>query len=115
MKRPPVVPAPGPGPLPMTEPRPLGHALSRVVGSMTSSQGPMVQLLECWDAEVGAQVARHCRPRRLDEARLLVEVDDPTWATQLRFLSAEIVDRLNARLGAGTVATVDVRVAGRRR
>ena len=75
----------------------------------------MVQLLECWDAEVGAQVARHCRPRRLDEGRLLVEVDDPTWATQLRFLNAEIIDRINGRLGAGTVGSIDVRVAGARR
>lgn len=99
----------------MSEPRPLGHALHRIVGSMTSSQGPMVQLIECWDSEVGEQVARHCRPRRLDDGRLLVEVDDPTWATQLRFLTTEIVDRLNQRLGRNTITSVDVRVAGRRR
>ena len=75
----------------------------------------MVKLLEVWGAEVGPQVARHCRPRRLDGATLLVEVDDPTWATQLRFLTDELSGRLNSRLGGGTIDRIDVRVAGHRR
>lgn len=71
----------------------------------------MVQVLEVWDDEVGATVARHCRPRRLTEGELLVEVDDPTWATQLRFLTGELAGKINTRLGDDVVRQIEVRVA----
>ncbi len=53
-----------------------------------------------WQEAVGEAVARHVQPLRLDGARLVVEVDDPAWATQLRFLEANLRDRLLAVTGA---------------
>lgn len=71
-----------------------------------------------WDDIVGPAVAAHVRPVRLDGGTLVVEVDDPSWATQVTFLAdtltarlAEVadvaVDRLEVRVSRG-------RVAGRR-
>lgn len=65
-----------------------------------------------WDAVVGAQVAAHARPVRLDAGVLLVEVDEPAWATQVTFLAPTLRERL-AELAGVTVERVEVRVAGR--
>ena len=58
---------------------------------------------------VGAAVARHVQPVKLDGNRLIVEVDDPAWATQLRFLEDTLRSRLREVAGA-EVDTIDVRV-----
>ena len=97
----------------MAEPRQLGHGLGRIVTSMTSSRGPMVQVLEHWDDLVGEAVARHARPKRLNDGVLVVEVDDPSWATQLRFLSEQLTNGLNERLGSAAIVRVDLKVVSR--
>jgi hypothetical protein len=53
------------------------------------------------------------RPVRLDNGVLTVEVDDPAWATQVKFLAGTIIDRL-AEVAAVTVERVEVRVGPRR-
>ena len=39
------------------------------------------------------------RPIKLDDRVLLVEVDDPAWATQVKFLTQTIVERLREVAG----------------
>ncbi len=65
-----------------------------------------------WDLAVGPSVAAHVRPVRLDGARLIVEVDDPAWATQLRFLEATLRRRL-AEVAGAHIDVVEVRVRRR--
>lgn len=65
-----------------------------------------------WDEIVGPAVAAHVQPVRLDGAHLTVEVDDPAWATQWKFLDADLRARLEAETGV-RVDTVDVRVRRR--
>jgi predicted nucleic acid-binding Zn ribbon protein len=59
---------------------------------------------------VGPEVAQHCEPQRYDEdARVLtVRCDSTAWATQLRLLAPQLVARLNADLGQGTVRLIKV-------
>jgi hypothetical protein len=40
----------------------------------------------------------------------VVAVDEPAWATQLRWLEADLLARLNDVLGPGQVARIEVRV-----
>jgi predicted nucleic acid-binding Zn ribbon protein len=65
-----------------------------------------------WKDAVGEAVARHVQPVRLDGTRLVVEVDDPAWATQLKFLEATLRERVLAVTGA-RIDHFDVRVARR--
>jgi predicted nucleic acid-binding Zn ribbon protein len=44
---------------------------------------------------------------------LVVGVDDPAWATQLRFLESELLERLAAEFGPGEVTSIEVRVRRR--
>ena len=66
-----------------------------------------------WDEAVGDAVAAHVQPLKLDGTTLVVEVDDPAWATQIRFLEATLRGRL-AEVAGATVERIDVRVAKRR-
>jgi predicted nucleic acid-binding Zn ribbon protein len=67
-----------------------------------------------WGEIVGEQVAAHVQPIRLDGGRLVVEVSDPAWATQMRLLTDRVRQRIHDVTGT-TVDTVEVRVAGRRK
>lgn len=62
-----------------------------------------------WGQIVGPDLASHTSPVALREGELTVAADSTAWATQLRLLAAQLVHRLNAELGAGTVLRVQVR------
>ena len=66
-----------------------------------------------WEEVVGTHVAVHARPVLLDDGRLVVEVDEPGWATQLRYLEADLMEQLAAVAGAGAVRSIEVRVRRR--
>ncbi len=61
-----------------------------------------------WDALVGEALADKCAPVSLVDGELLVSAVSTAWATQLRLLSGQLKDRLNAELGAGAVTLIRV-------
>jgi len=63
-----------------------------------------------WAQMVGPDLAAHTTPEKLADGELTVAADSTAWATQLRLLSGQLIKRLNAELGDGTV--LRVRVAG---
>ncbi len=65
---------------------------------------------EDWDAMVGDQMAAHVRPVRLRDTTLVVAVNEPGWASQVRWMAPELLERLAAGLGDGVVTDVEVRV-----
>jgi predicted nucleic acid-binding Zn ribbon protein len=62
-----------------------------------------------WAQIVGADLAAHTAPDGLADGELTVIADSTAWATQLRLLASDLVRRLNAELGDGTVRRVKVR------
>jgi predicted nucleic acid-binding Zn ribbon protein len=54
-------------------------------------------------------LAAHTTPESLTDGELVVAADSTAWATQVRLLAAQLVRRLNAELGDGTVRRVRVR------
>ena len=95
------------------EPIPISSSLD---GVMRSLRGPTREaaggLFGRWDEAVGEQVAQHVKPVKLDDGVLVVEVDDPAWATQVKFLSTMITERL-AEIADVRVDRIDVRVERR--
>jgi predicted nucleic acid-binding Zn ribbon protein len=83
----------------------LGPALERL--------GPKTLWIEArlrkvWPSVVGPELAVHARPGRLRGTTLLVFVSSDTWATEFRYLSEVVKEKLNARLGDGTVTEISV-------
>ena len=66
-----------------------------------------------WKEIVGETVAAHVQPVRLDAGRLVVEVSDPAWATQMRLLIDRVRQRVHDVTGT-SIDTVEVRVAARK-
>ena len=98
----------------MTEPKPLSDGLGAVVRSLHGTDVPTVRgVFDGWADAVGPLIAAHVSPVKLDGAVLLLEVDEPAWATQVRFLEQDLLARLRSATGAN-VERVEVRVAGRR-
>ena len=100
------------------DPVPFGESLDRVVRSLRTddsaagSSSQMGGVFGRWAEAVGDAVALHVTPVKLDGTKLVVEVDDPAWATQLRFLETTLKTRLLEVAGA-TIETVEVRVKRR--
>jgi predicted nucleic acid-binding Zn ribbon protein len=65
-----------------------------------------------WAEAVGPSVAAHAEPLALHGATLVVGVDAPAYATQLRLLAPQLLARLGDLVGVGAVDAIEVRVRG---
>lgn len=61
-----------------------------------------------WAQIVGEEIAQHATPESFVDGKLTVRTDSTAWATQLRLLSSDVLARLNAELGHGTVTLLEV-------
>lgn len=92
-------------------PRPLGaslDAVSRRLG-VKDSKG-FGRLFAQWPEIVGEAMASHVQPVRLDRGVLLVVVDHPAWATQVRRLGDQLLQRVAEETGAARPTRLEVRV-----
>ena len=108
--------------------RRLGDALKGVVSSLRPDAGESPRrlpsgapaaslggLFRGWEQAVGPQVAQHAQPLVLDGGRLVVEVDQGGWATQLRFLEQDLLDRVRPLVAPAPLTSLEVRVKGARK
>jgi predicted nucleic acid-binding Zn ribbon protein len=105
------------------EPLPIGDSLNSVIRSLRNESASatsadqtsgetarqMGGVFGRWVEAVGDAIAAHVKPIKLDGTKLVVEVDDPAWATQLRFLEATLKERLLEIAGAN-IETIEARV-----
>jgi predicted nucleic acid-binding Zn ribbon protein len=64
-----------------------------------------------WEDLVGSTMASHVRPLRLREGTLVVSADHPAWATQVRHLASEILEKVAAACPPGAAPErLEVRV-----
>jgi hypothetical protein len=61
-----------------------------------------------WDDIVGPDLAARCEPVRLAGGTLLVRAENQVWATQLRYLTAQLLQNAERVLGPGTVREVRI-------
>ncbi len=96
---------------PARHPRPVGESLGPLARRLGAPEpAVLTAVFTEWDELVGAQVATHVRPLSLTAGALVIGADHPGWATQLRFLSGDLLARLNGRLGPGQIERIEVRV-----
>jgi predicted nucleic acid-binding Zn ribbon protein len=63
-----------------------------------------------WADVVGEQVAQHAQPESLRDGELWVTVDQPAWATELRFVANDIISKLDEQLASVSVSALKVHV-----
>jgi hypothetical protein len=87
-----------------TAPVPIGEAIAAVGEELGVGDPRTVGRLErAWPELVGPAIAEHARIRSLRRGVLTIAVDAAPWATQLRYLESEIVERAATLLGSATV------------
>jgi predicted nucleic acid-binding Zn ribbon protein len=92
------------------DPQPLGSAIAGLLRDQGWQAAAAVgSVFGRWPEIVGAEMAAHTRPDRLDGDELVVIADSTAWATQVRWLAKDLIRTLNAELGSGTVNKVKIR------
>jgi predicted nucleic acid-binding Zn ribbon protein len=87
--------------------RRLNEGLSKVAAELNlDDPDDVAAVMAAWSEAVGEAVAAHVRPRRLQDGELLVEVDAPVWATQLRYLEEDVIRRLGRKVRPGVVKSI---------
>ena len=96
---------------PEREPVPVGDVLDRLTAALGGRPGPAPwpRSSPRWPEVVGPAVAAHATPVSLVGGTLVVRVDQPGWATQLRYLEADLIRRLQ-EVVSGAVERIEVRV-----
>jgi predicted nucleic acid-binding Zn ribbon protein len=98
----------GPGTDPR-DPAPVGSALAGLVEERRWDRTVRAAgLVDRWATVVGAEIAAHCRPERLEDRTLVCVAESTAWATQIRLLTHQILGRLDDELGAGAVTKLVV-------
>lgn len=96
-------------------PERLGRALDRLLGTLSAPSTDVLDtVFRRWPEIVGEDVAAHARPVAIDGDTLTVEAEDPTWASELRWLRNEVVARVAEVAGSDRISRVEVRVARRK-
>ena len=98
----------GPGPDPR-DPQPFGAVLDRLVKAR-NWQRPAAEatVFGAWEKVVGADVAAHCRPVKLEDGELTVEAESTAWATQLRLLARKLLTRIAGEVGQNVVTRLHI-------
>lgn len=91
------------------DPMPLGDALERVISERGWSAEVNVHLLMGrWAELVGPMVAEHSAPEAYADRVLVVRTSSTAWASQLRLMAPQLLAKMNASLGDGTIKRVQI-------
>jgi predicted nucleic acid-binding Zn ribbon protein len=94
------------------DPVPLKDALAAVGRDLGVPDTDVhARVVAVWREVVGSVVAEHARVRSVRDGVCVVTVDEPVWATQLRYLERGVIERVAAAVGPGIVGTIKVVVA----
>lgn len=91
------------------DPAPLEASLGELVGDRKWGESLRTAGIPArWEQIVGAEIAGHCRPAKLDNGELTCVAESTAWATQIRLLSRTILERISAEVGPDVVRRIRV-------
>lgn len=106
----------GHGPQRDQGPRRLDTSLAAVAEQLGLEDADgLGRLFGSWVTIVGPAMADHVQPIRIDADALVVQVDHPAWATQIKSLGDELLDRVAERTRLTRPDQLEVRIRRSRR
>ena len=93
-------------------PVPMAEALGAVAGRLGLGRTDLISMVfGRWEELVGSSVAAHVQPIRVVGGTLIVSADHPAWATQIRHVAPEILERVASEFGTdGAPIRLEIRV-----
>ena len=68
------------------------------------------RIWKVWDEAVGPAISRHAHPSWIKKGILRVDVTDPIWLQELRFVEESIREKINFKLGRIAVEKIEFRL-----
>ncbi|GAA0612584.1 DciA family protein [Kutzneria viridogrisea] len=91
------------------DPQPLGRLAARIAAERGwTEQLSGGQVFARWAKLVGEDVAQHAKPITLRDGELVVQAESTAWATQLRLLQRQLLQRIAAGIGPNVVKRLKV-------
>jgi len=79
----------------LSDPQPLSSVFNEVIANRDWKQGIAEgNLFSEWEKIVGSEVAQHVTPLTLLEGKLTIQTTSTAWATQLRLISADLLQTI---------------------
>lgn len=80
---------------------PIKGALGKVLKKYNIKDLEEIKIFSSWEEIVGGKMTVHTRPVKVTNKILYVEVDDPVWLTQLRYMKPDIMDKIDEKTKEG--------------
>ncbi len=74
------------------------------------SPNEFVSVINLWSNLVGDRMKAHATPVKIDGNELIVYVDHPAWATELKLMNSKVIERLKSELGTTSIIRLKVYV-----
>ena len=55
----------------------------------------LIQLKKDWEKCVGRKIAKHTKPDKIVNKKLIILMDSPIWGSELNFLKEKILNKIN--------------------
>ena len=92
-------------------PAPIRASLEKLLAGLGSPEiDSMTMLVERWPEVVGERLAERIQAVAVRRRELLVTVDDPAWASQIAWLEAQLLERVEGIVVPGGIVAVRVGV-----
>jgi len=92
-------------------PEPIGAILAKLLGE--SHWGKQIKELEAlsrWREIVGPRIAKQAQPESFKDGVLVVAVQNSIWLSHLRFLTAELQEKLNREIPSSPIKEIHFRL-----
>ena len=70
----------------------------------------LARIINLWPAVVGERMNAHAKPAKIDGKELIVSVDHPAWATEIRMQNSRIISELESELKSPLINRLKVHV-----
>lgn len=84
----------------------LQKTLAKVLKGYRINDLESIKVFAIWEKIAGEKMAAHCQPVRIDRGILYVEVDDPVWLTQLRYMKIDIQKKIEETLQKDSIKDI---------
>lgn len=90
-------------------PQTVGTGVERVLKHLNAPKAGVVEsVFADWERLVGDVIAAHTRPQRITKGVLYLEVDDPAWASEMEWMSEDLLERISEM--ANTIEITEIKV-----
>lgn len=92
-------------------PRPIDMGVQRVMRHIQAPKVAVVQsLFSDWEGCVGELIATHSRPIGVADGTLQIEVDEPAWASELAWMTDELLTRISGYLNSAEITEISIKI-----